>query len=57
MNNQHHACILESNYCLGVFNVHFKYRVKMSFLIDPVLSLHTKTSEKPTIPLGATIEK
>ena len=24
MNNQHHACILEANYYLSAYNVHFK---------------------------------
>ena len=24
MNNRHHAWILEANYCLSVYNVHFK---------------------------------
>ena len=46
MNNQHHAYIFKANYYLSVYNVHFKLVLstgwKHVFLINPVLSLHTK---------------
>ena len=46
MNNQHHACILEANFYLSIYIVHFKLALsteyKNSFLSDPALSLYTK---------------
>ena len=46
MNNQHYKCILEANYYLSVYNVHFKLRSsteqKNSYLTDPVLAFYTK---------------
>ena len=38
MNNQHHASILEANYYLSVYNVHFK----LALSTDPVLTIYTK---------------
>ena len=44
MNNQHHTSILEANYYLRVYNLHFKLVLsteqKYSFLIDPIWSLY-----------------
>ena len=47
MNNQHHACVLEANCYLCTFIVYFKLHLNTSFLIDPVLLLHTKIYKSP----------